>query len=471
MSRYSALFKNIGLFTVSNIAIKLVTFLLVPLYTYYLSASEFGITDMLNTVISLITPLATASISDSVLRFCVEDGENSAKYISTGFYINLASCVLVALMLPFLDFSFFGGLGDYKIWFLIAFAVMTFQLFFSNIARGLDQVKNMIWASVISSVTNIVLAVAFIAFMRMGVEGFFLSLVIGNLAGCCWYLIFGKYYRYFFSARADARSYGHRMLIYSLPLIPNSLFWWASQSINRFFITGMIGIAASGLFASASKFPAILNIMSNIFQQAWNLSAFQEFKSAGQDVFFSKVFKLYNAGIALCAGFFMCISSWVARFFLQGEFYQAWPLIPLLLLAFYYSTLSAYYGTVYTASMKTRYLFVSTLAGAGICTVTLYFLIRWTGLPGAGIASVLGNGIVWLMRVHNSRSIIRIKVNPLALALGNICLIVSAVVLTFQIPYSSVLSWGCFVALLLIMYWDVRPTVQEVFALLGRRKF
>ena len=66
------------------------------------------------------------------------------------------------------------------------------------------------------------------------------------------------------------------MLRYSLPLIPNSLFWWMGTSINRFFITGMIGIGASGLFAAAGKVPGLVNTVYAVFQQAWQLSAFQE---------------------------------------------------------------------------------------------------------------------------------------------------------------------------------------------------
>ena len=46
MSKYVDLIKNIGLFTLSNFAVKLVAFQLVPLYTYYLSTAEYGVTDM-----------------------------------------------------------------------------------------------------------------------------------------------------------------------------------------------------------------------------------------------------------------------------------------------------------------------------------------------------------------------------------------------------------------------------------------
>ena len=44
-----------------------------------------------------------------------------------------------------------------------------------------------------------------------------------------------------------------KMLLYSVPLMPNAIFWWVGTSVNRFFITSMLGIGASGLFAAASK--------------------------------------------------------------------------------------------------------------------------------------------------------------------------------------------------------------------------
>ena len=44
MNKYRTLLLNIGLFGINTVATKLITFLLVPLYTYYLSTKEFGIT-------------------------------------------------------------------------------------------------------------------------------------------------------------------------------------------------------------------------------------------------------------------------------------------------------------------------------------------------------------------------------------------------------------------------------------------
>ena len=73
MSGYKNLAVNTALFAANAVATRLMTFLLVPLYTYYMSAGEYGITDMSLTVISLVTPLATLAVADAAVRFIIED--------------------------------------------------------------------------------------------------------------------------------------------------------------------------------------------------------------------------------------------------------------------------------------------------------------------------------------------------------------------------------------------------------------
>ena len=59
MGKYKNLLVNIGLFTLNTVSTKLITFLLVPLYTYFLTTAQYGVTDMSLTVAGLITPVLT----------------------------------------------------------------------------------------------------------------------------------------------------------------------------------------------------------------------------------------------------------------------------------------------------------------------------------------------------------------------------------------------------------------------------
>ena len=120
MRRYSNLLMNTGLFALNALATRLMSFVLVPLYTAYMSTGDYGLTDMSATVISLVTPLATFSIADAVVRYIVSDRTRACEYAAISFIIIAFSIVIVAAFTPFLSLSIFGGLGDYSNWFVLA---------------------------------------------------------------------------------------------------------------------------------------------------------------------------------------------------------------------------------------------------------------------------------------------------------------------------------------------------------------
>lgn len=154
----------------------------------------------------------------------------------------------------------------------------------------------------------------------IGIQGYFISVSAGPLVGTAIYTIVGKHYKY----------YSLRSLSGNVPLIKNMLVYallpLGSQyaflvklgtSINRFFITGMLGIGASGLYAAASKIPNLLNLAYSIFQQAWQLSTFQEYRKSDIGKFFSMILIPLPSSLTVGASFIMLISQLLASFMLQ----------------------------------------------------------------------------------------------------------------------------------------------------------
>lgn len=180
------------------------------------------------------------------------------------------------------------------------------------------------------------------------------------------------YFAFFSRVRSAFPAFAGR---YSSIQVPNTLFWWLGTSINRFFITGMLGIGASGLYAAASKIPNLLNLAYSIFQQAWQLSTFQEYRKSDIGKFFSMILIPLQAVLTVGASFIMLISQLLASFMLQKSFYSAWTLIPVVLLGFYFSCMNTFYGTVYTTLMKTKYLMTTTIVGSLVCVIATAGLI------------------------------------------------------------------------------------------------
>ena len=70
---YSKLVKNIGFFSIASLATKLLNFLILPIYTGFLSTYEYGIIDLIHTAMQLVLPIFSVTISEAVLRFAIDD--------------------------------------------------------------------------------------------------------------------------------------------------------------------------------------------------------------------------------------------------------------------------------------------------------------------------------------------------------------------------------------------------------------
>lgn len=469
--RYKNLVLNLFLFAINAVATRFVSFLLVPLYTYFMSAGEYGLTDMSLTVISLVTPLATLSVADAAVRFIVGEKARGGEYAFIGFAVTLASVALVALLAPVLDLEVFGGLGAYKGCFVLAYASSALMQLCGEVARGVGNVRLIPICAGASSLITCVSAFVLLGGLRTTVVGYFISVSVGPLVAVAVYLIVGGMGRLALDGARSALGSGWEhvkalcapMLRYSLPLIPNSLFWWVGTSINRFFITGMLGIGASGMFAAAGKIPNLLNTAYSVFQQAWQLSAFQESEEEGLEGFFSSVFRALQAGMTLLCALLSFLAPWLAMVLLQGEFYRAWAMISVLLVANLMNVFNAFYGTVYTTTMHTSYIMRTTVVGAVVCVVLTPMLIVPLGTYGACVASAAGNALVFALRARDSRKYIRFDVGWRVLVPTLALLVIQSAVTAIQLPGWHVISGVCLAACVALQGSRLLPLVSNLF--------
>ena len=112
----SKLVKDTIIFFMGNIGSKIVQFFLVPLYTYTMTASDFGKADLVLTTSIVLMPVFSLQLSDGLLRFGLnKDYKKSDVYNST-FRILIVCSLLSLLLSPI--FKLFNGLKDY-VFFLI----------------------------------------------------------------------------------------------------------------------------------------------------------------------------------------------------------------------------------------------------------------------------------------------------------------------------------------------------------------
>ena len=412
------LMKNTLLLMLGNFSSKLLVFLMVPLYTLVLSTSEYATSDLLTTTINLLYPFATLMISTAVMRFCLDKCNDTKQLLSIGIWIEAIGIFLVALGSLF--FFNTGDLQGYRGYFLAGFAGYSYYTLLMEYAKGSEKVGMYSFAGVCNTIALISCNIIFLLRLGLGIKGylciknkqyldFFCDVVLWYLflIGLILMLLPSK----IFASTGIQKQYVKEMLTYSIPLMPNSISWWISNSSDRYIMNVFRGLNELGIYSVSYKIPSIMATISAILISAWEMSAVDDFGSEKSRRFFSKIYDLWvHTYIIVCAGLIFFVKV-LAYILFQKEFFIAWKFVPILLFASVFSGLSSFLGTVFTAAKKTKSVFVTTMAGAGINIVLNFVLIPVWGGYGAAVATAIGYLTTFFARLVGANRIIKLEVD------------------------------------------------------------
>ena len=402
------LVKNTLLLMLGNFSSKLLVFLMVPLYTSVLSTAEYATSDLLTTTINLLYPFATLMISTAVMRFCLDKCNNTRQLLSIGFWIEMVGILLVTVG----SFFFFntGDLQGYRLYFLAGFAGYSFYTLLMEYAKGSEKVTMYSLAGVCNTIALILCNIFFLLKLGLGIKGYLLAMVAAYWITIVVLFIGCKAWKDLILPTKIKRSYVKEMLAYSIPLMPNSISWWISNSSDRYIMNIFRGLSELGLYSVSYKIPSIMATISAILISAWEMSAVDDFGSEKSRCFFSKIYDLWvNTYIIVCAGLIFFV-KFLALILFQKEFYLAWHFVPILLFASVFTGLSSFLGTVFTAAKKTKSVFVTTMVGAGVNIALNFVLIPYWGGYGAAIATAIGYLATYFARLKGANRIMKLDV-------------------------------------------------------------
>ncbi len=411
MNQYKKLIGNIGFLTLSNFASKILTFLLVPLYTSILSTGEYGAFDLINTIVLLCTPIFTLSIQEGILRFSLEENADYKKILSIGFkYGNIgASCMIFIIALNAL-FRINTFLMTYSIPLFMLYLSASYGGIISYFVRGLGEVKSLSIGSCISVFCTILFNIVFLVKFELGLNGYFAATIIGNSVSVIYYIFKQKLWTYV-SLKEKNSEYEKRLVKYSLPMIANTISWWVNGAADRLFVTTLCGISANGIYSVAHKIPSILTTVQGIFTQAWSISAVQDFDSEDKSGFYSTTYLIYNSMLVLICSFAMVFNKFIAKLMFANDFFSAWEIAPFLVISTLFSGMSGYLGGILSALKKTD-TFAKTSAITAVVNIILNFvLVPLTGALGASIATAVAFAIMWAGRLKTVKNYVKLNID------------------------------------------------------------
>ncbi len=410
MDKEKLLLKNTVIVTFGKICTQLITFFLLPVYTAYLSTEEFGVVDLLNTLINLLIPVIVFQIEQGIFRFLIDcrDNEDEKKKLISTTIISIIIQSLLYIMI-FIVFSRFIN-NEYKYFLLTNVIVCIFSTIMLQIARGLGDNAKYAIGSFITATITVLLNVLFVVGLRMGANGMLIASFIGNL-GCIIYLITSmKLYNYVKYKLFDWQTL-KKLWKYSIPIIPNTISWWIVNLSDRSIITYFLGIGFNGIYSAATKFSGVLSTIYSVFNMTWTESASININSDQEerDKFFNKILdSVVRIFGSLCIGI-IAFMPFVFNIMINENYNEAYYQIPILIVGAMANILVSFQGAIYIAKKLTKEVAKTSIIAAIINIVVNVTFINKIGLYAASISTAIAYIIMFIYRYFDVKKYVNLK--------------------------------------------------------------
>ncbi len=452
-------------YAIGNFGSKILSFLLVPLFSFYLTKAEFGTYDIIVITASLMVPFVTFQLSDGTYRWLLDKNDNdNVSYIKT-VVSSSGLIIIINVLIAFLIFLgvriyFFKNIGDIFLLFNY-FLSLCLLPYFQQIARGLQQNRLYAAAGVLNSLILVVCNIILLVIFNWGINALFLSMAISNYVVILLIIFKLKYFKYF-SIRSFNKKLAKELISYSVPLIPNIISWWMISSANRYIILNYLGEEANGVFAMGVRITAILVMVNSIFSLAWQESAITEYESENRDKFYTKIFTYYFRFQLVAIIILLPITKIIILNFVDIAFQEAWKYTPFLYVGVAFSAFSAFLGTGYLSTKNTMGAFYTTVFGSLANLVVTFSLVHFVGLYSAAVGSMFGFLLTWLLRVQQTKKYFAISFNLKDFVFLFAVLIACSLVLLYIDWYVYILFLTVLLTILCLMSYknDVNMVLQ-----------
>lgn len=461
-NKYTKLASDTLIFGIGNFTTKLIYFFLMPIYTLTLTESEFGLSDLLNNSLQLILPILTICISDAVFRFALDEDVNLKILLNESLrIINIGILIVVIATL----IIYYITRQSYWILFGLLYITESYKLLLAQFTRGLGKVKSFALNGIIAAIVLFCTTYLFLKICRFGINGYILSFICANTCACL-YLLFVVDIQKYVGIKEHDKQMIRAMVIYSVPLVPNMLSWWFTNISSRYIIAGYCGLSVAGLFAAASKLPALINIISSIFQQSWQYASVKEYQETDKTVFYETVFRFYSAIVMIGSSIIILIIPYISKIILLNEFYNGWIYTPLLLYSATLGCFSIYFGTFYSVVKNNKKVMQTTVIG-GILTISISLIsIPIIGVYGALVANVCSFMAIVFLRIRDVQKFMNIKIGYIKFIAANILLLFQAIIMTINMSYLLYCAIVIILSITALYFKDISALFKRLFKLI-----
>tara|TARA_R100000935_G_C2824293_1_gene161451 strand:+ start:55 stop:1500 length:1446 start_codon:yes stop_codon:yes gene_type:complete len=453
------LFKSSFLVTFIEASTKLITLLLLPVFTYYLSPEDFGLVSIVTLIVTVLSLLYNPGFTSATTRLYHDTVDNSEKQLLIGsaykfyLYTPLIFTIIFLIIGPFIFDKLFKNVDFYPyglLAILLAFFAQTKNIW-STFLMLHYKVKRTALITGISVILGIIFSLILVMVFKLGALGKILAMFPPAIL--IFYFSFSDIKK-FAKNKWSIKSIKEQLL-FGLPII--GAIWSSSLLLmmDRYFIEYLLNLNSLGIYSFAYQIAQIPLFLIVGIKKIWNPLFYDNMNSKNYDTL-SKIIYIYSAILVLVCMLIILFAREFVTFFIDEQFKSATNIIGVLVLGIYFSGLLLIPNSM--LGFNKRFKITSFIAISAVITnlILNILLIPKIGVLGAAISTAISYFIYFVVGYMYSyqsfKNIMNLKIIIIPPTFLLLSLIIEQYIIT-SILWTLLIKLGLF---LLTMYLLLR---------------
>jgi O-antigen/teichoic acid export membrane protein len=393
-----ALGKQSLIYGIGTILTRLVTFLLLPVYTNVFTPEQYGIVSLAYAFTGFVIVFYRYGMDTALLKFYIDANNNGKKkYFTTIFSTQAVTSLLfsgiVFVSARLLAPIFLGGEHEKLMQFV---AVILFLDGLRElpllVLRANEKPKQFILFSLLNVLLLMGLNIYLVVILQMGIDG----VLIGNILASGIVLlatmpIIIKNFQ-FTSVNIPVLK---EVLKFGLPFLPAALFSMVMELSDRYLLEWLADTAAVGLYSAGNNFGKFGLLMVMGFNMGWTPYFLKMGKDENAKLLFSQITKYF---LGLMGFFIVLVAIWIDSIvrlkmggitFFGEDYWSSTQVVPILLLGYYFFGFYVMQLPGVFLTNRTKRIPLFRGAGAVLMVVSNIILIPIFGILGAAYSKAL----------------------------------------------------------------------------------
>ena len=405
--------KHVFIYGLGKSSYQIIGLLLLPIYTRYLTPTDYGILSLINFFTGLVSVVFVLGTHTSVFRF-YKSADNESKKMeacySSLLLLIIWCSIIILTVFPFREkISLFlfdlRGYENLVMMGLCATAITSISGILMFILRAEENSTLFIANNLLRVLFRSLIGIFLIVILERSVLG----AIEANLITSVVFLLLLLSYRLKKTKIKINYNTIKEIIGYGYPLVFHGFGWIIMTTSDKYFLKYFFDLNTLGIYSVSYTFGVGIMLFVGAFGSAWPQMMFNYSEKKNVSIFYGKTLTYYTASLGLIWLVISLFSEQIVMTFTKNNFWGAHEYVPLIMLAYVIHGAFAITSSGIYAKDKTKLDLILTPLTVLVCLLLNYFLIKNFGMDGAAWATLLSFSFQFILYSLISNKYILVK--------------------------------------------------------------